>query len=423
MRIPVRRAGVALGAAAVLLSGGCGASGESAGSPTAASADQAPTVAASSPPQPSAQPPSKRGPLTGSLTSAASPVAPTRTCADEVHARLSQRERIGQLLMVAASASAGSAPVEAVLREHHVGGVLYLGGWRRAPAVSAASAALQAAATNGVALLVAADQEGGQVQQLRGEGFSDLPTAVRQGEMSPPELTDLWTRTGEQLAAAGVNLDLAPVADVVAPGTEPSNAPIGRYRRHYGTTPAEVSADVTAVVTGLARGNVTATVKHFPGLGRVSGNTDVTATGITDAEAGPDDANLEPFRAGIAAGAGMVMVSSARYPRLDPHNAAVFSPAVIDGLLRQRWGYAGVVVSDDVGIAASVAEVPVGDRATRFLAAGGDIVLTAEARQAPVMVSAVEQRAQHDPRFAQQVDVSARRVLALKEGKGLLRCG
>ena len=80
-----------------------------------------------------------------------------------------------------------------------------------------------------------------------------------------------------------------------------------------------------------------------------------------------------------------MMVSSAFYPRLDRVDQAVFSAPVVTGLLRQRMGFGGVVVSDDLGSAASVARVPVGQRATRFVAAGGDIVLTTVASQAPVM--------------------------------------
>ena len=94
---------------------------------------------------------------------------------------------------------------------------------------------------------------------------------------------------------------------------------------------------VRAVVAGLTQAGVTATVKHFPGLGRVTGNTDVTSQGITDETTTPTDAYLEPFRAGIEAGAGLVMVSSARYPKVDPANQAVFSPASSPACCAPRW--------------------------------------------------------------------------------------
>ncbi len=337
--------------------------------------------------------------------------------------RLTEQERTGQLLMVGVSTSAGAASAEPAVREHRVGGVVYLGGWRDSSTVAAASAALQQRATRDIGLLVAADQEGGQIQQLRGGGFSTLPAAVDQGRMAAGELTAMWAAAGRELRAAGVNVNLAPVADVVAKGQEGSNAPIGRYSRQLGSDPGQVGHAVRAVVAGLSQGGVQATVKHFPGLGRVTGNTDVTAQGITDETTGPTDPYLEPFRGGIEAGAGLVMVSSARYPKLDPANQAVFSPAVITGLLRGAMGYQGVVISDDVGVAESVTGVPAGERATRFLASGGDVVLTAQPSTVSTMSSAITARARQDPTFAEQVHRSVSRVLALKDRMGLLHCG
>jgi beta-N-acetylhexosaminidase len=117
------------------------------------------------------------------------------------------------------------------------------------------------------------------------------------------------------------------------------------------------------------------------------------------------------------------MVSSARYPRIDAENLAMFSKAVVTGVLRGRLGFDGVVITDDVGAAKAVAAVPVGERATRFIAAGGDIVLTANAGQAPTMRAAMQARMKASPAFARQVNSSVERVLALKVRLGLASCG
>ena len=116
------------------------------------------------------------------------------------------------------------------------------------------------------------------------------------------------------------------------------------------------------------------------------------------------------------------MVSSAFYPKLDPSNQAMFSKAVVTGLLRERLGFDGVVITDDVGAAKAVAAVPVGARATRFISAGGDIVLTARATQAPVMLKAIATKRAASPAFAAQVDAAAARVLDLKADLGLVKC-
>jgi beta-N-acetylhexosaminidase len=137
-------------------------------------------------------------------------------------------------------------------------------------------AALQAQARRGgaPALLVAVDQEGGAVQTVRGGTIPPFPAAVVQGTWSSRTLrlrTLAWAR---QLRQLGVNLDLAPVADVVPASLGVRNPPIGRYGRQYGSTPRAVSPDVATVTAALRAAAVGPTVKHFPGLGRVLVNTD-----------------------------------------------------------------------------------------------------------------------------------------------------
>jgi beta-N-acetylhexosaminidase len=301
--------------------------------------------------------------------------------------------------------------------------VIYLGGWSGGDTVKATSRRLQAGASGGAGLLIAADQEGGQVQQLKGSGFSTIPAAQDQaglGVAVEQRSVAVWSR---ELARVGINLNLAPVADTVPTSLGAGNAPIGRFRRDFVPgSPSGNARYAAAFVRGSLAGKVAPTLKHFPGLGRVTGNTDATSTGITDRTTTRTDAYLEPFAAGIRAGAPVVMVSSAWYPRIDGRNQAMFSRSVITSLLRGRLGFDGVVITDDVGAARSVADVPVGDRATRFIAAGGDIVLTANPAQAKAMLAAIADRRVGSPAFAAQVDRSAARVLDLKVRLGLASC-
>jgi beta-N-acetylhexosaminidase len=324
--------------------------------------------------------------------------------------------------MVGLQPTGSSRALAAQVKAQGLGGVIYLGGWSGGTASMATiSQRLQAAARDG--LLVAADQEGGQVQQLRGPGFARIPSARTQatsGVAAEEEDVQAWSR---QLAKAGVNLNLAPVADTVPTSLGAANQPIGRYRRDFAPgSPGTNARYAAAFVRGTLAAGIAPTVKHFPGLGRVTGNTDVTSTGITDHTTGADDAYLQPFKAGIGAGAPLVMVSSAHYPKLDAQNQAMFSKAVVTGLLRESLGFDGVVITDDVGAAKAVAAVPVGQRATRFIAAGGDIVLTAKASQAPAMLKAIAAKRATSETFARQVDAAAARVLDLKADLGLVKC-
>ena len=325
--------------------------------------------------------------------------------------------------MVGAQSGLSPDRLDPVLRDHRAGGVVLLGNWNGAPAVSAATKHWQPvgrAAAGGVGLLVAVDQEGGQVRHLRGVGFTAIPSALNQGRAGTAGANA--AKVAGELKAVGVNVNLAPVADTVAASFAARNAPIGAYQRAYGNDPAAVSRSVVAAVKGQQDGGVSATLKHFPGLGRVTGNTDLTANGTTDSTTTADDAYLEPFGAGIQAGADLVMVSSALYPKLDPANRAPFSRPIMTGLLREKLGFEGVVVSDDLGGAAAVASVPPADRATRFVAAGGDVVLTGLPSTVTAMAGALRDKATADPAFAAQVDAAVTRVIDLKVRRGLAAC-
>jgi len=344
---------------------------------------------------------------------------------DRTYDQLSPAQRAGQLLMVGLDANAAATADDSLISAQHVGNVIYLGGWSGASTIQLTSNHLQSeassSATGGVGLLIAADQEGGSVQQLRGPGFSSLVSALQQGTMSSSARTAYARTIGRQLKAAGVNLDLAPVSDTVPTSMSSANAPIGKYAREYGHDPATVAAAVGDVVRGLDAGGVGATVKHFPGLGRITGNTDDTSVGTTDTVTTATDPYLRPFSAGMKAGAAAVMIASARYAKLDPSTQATFSPKIITGLLRGQLGWHGVVITDDMN-AVAVSGVPVGERAVRFVAAGGDIVLTGRASDAVPMISALLSRAGTDSAFAATVRASVQRVLTLKQRLGLLHC-
>jgi beta-N-acetylhexosaminidase len=344
----------------------------------------------------------------------ADPEALVRSALEE----LDPREEVSQLFLVGVPLDDLDAG-ESVVREG-AGGV-FLSGRSEAPAEDlAATTAQWQSLAPGPALWIAADQEGGSVQTLKGPGFDRLPSALEQGALPPDRLAALARDIGDALRAAGVNLNLAPVADVVPAGTEEDNAPIGSFDRHYGSTAAEVTDAAGAVVDGLAGAGVTATLKHFPGLGRVQGNTDSTA-GVTDPVTDAGDDQVAAFGTlARSAARPFVMASSATYPRIDPENQAMFSRAVLSEVLRKRLGFDGVILSDDVGSAEAVQDVPPGERAVRFLEAGGTMVLTVQPADVPTMVDEVADRVRRDAAFAETVDAAVRTALLAKAHAGLL---
>jgi beta-N-acetylhexosaminidase len=323
-------------------------------------------------------------------------------------------EKVGQILMVGLPVAGPFQPTFDMLRDGQIGGVFLHGRTKagRQPVKNLVDAAIDVAAREREPLFVATDQEGGAVQVLRGPGFSDIPSALDQAALAAPDLrkqSEVW---GEELAAAGVNLNLAPVLDLVPQSAAESNAPIGFFGRNYGYTAESVITHGNAFAQGQRDAGVQTSIKHFPGLGRVAGNTDDTA-GVTDTVTGPDAASVAVFDAGIEAGSGLVMMSSAIYSRIDPDAPAVFSPTVV-GLVREH-GFDGVIISDDLSAAVQVASVPPGERAVRAVDAGVDMVLaSARPSVAPAMVDALIRTARDDPDFAAKVDAAAARVVAAK---------
>lgn len=391
---------------------------------------QSPTTQSPTTQSPTTQRPTTESPTTTESPSPESPTtdsptSQTQACADAT-AALDDADKVGQLFMVSKDAR---TPVDAayrdLLEQTRPGSILLLGeSHAGVDATAALTEAMREAAPTpeGVGLLVAADQEGGQVQRLQGPGFERIPSAVEQARMDEADLREAAVRWGEQLKAAGVDVALAPVADVVPPEWAGINEPAALLARHYGEDAEQVQPTLAAFVEGMDEAGVATSLKHFPGLGRVVGNTDFSGS-VVDTETGPDHPDLQAFRGEAGEVADMVMVSTAVYELIDPGVPAAFSDVVIDDLLRGDLGFDGVVIADDLGAAAQVLDVPPGERAVRFLAAGGDIVLNANPAVHRQMVEAVHEALADDPGFAEEVDAKVARVLAMKERRGVADCG
>lgn len=348
-------------------------------------------------------------------TPASTPAA--TTCA-ELAGAMTLREQAAQLVMMGVTGDLDAAERSA-LGEHRFGSVILMGNTTEGVAgTRQRTRSIQDA--GGGSVLVAVDQEGGLVRRLRGAGFTDMPSAAEQAKLAPAELLAAARVWGREMAEAGVHLDLAPVADVVPAAKQRTNEPIGKLGRGYGSTPEAVAERVAVVVAGFRAGGIASSAKHFPNLGEVVGNTDFAAKVVDDVTT-RDAPALEPYRRAIAAGIETVMVSTAWYPRIDPDAPAAFSPAVVS-ILRDDLGFSGVVVSDDLGVAKAVADVPARERGVRFVRAGGDLAIAVDPAPAQQMVDGLVAAAQDDAALRGRVAESAGRVLALKSGLGLARC-
>ncbi|MDO5736008.1 MAG: glycoside hydrolase family 3 N-terminal domain-containing protein, partial [Propionibacteriaceae bacterium] len=334
---------------------------------------------------------------------------------------MSLAEQVGQLYMVAVSTGGLDESTAEAIRDTQTGSVVLLGNSTAgAEAIRKVTADVAALSTDGSPVLVAVDQEGGTVQRLKGPGFSDIPTAVKQATLPVGELREAARGWGKELADAGVHYNLAPVADVVPEAKQSSNAPIGALKRNYGNDREAAARGVVEFTEGMAESGIATSLKHFPGLGKVTTNTDFGAAKDTDVV--PGDKDWSVFTAGIEAGASSVMVSSGVFENLDPSTEGVFSRIIVTDILRGELGFDKVVIADDLGAAVAVKDVPAAERGTRFVRAGGDIAINADPAILQRMVSDTLKTAETDTAFAAQVAGSAARVLALKASVGLLEC-
>ena len=360
-----------------------------------------------------------------SPTAAASPApsaTATATATDGPLAGWSLEEKVGQLMMVGVDAQAPKQSSNEAVDTHHVGNIFIAGrttagSQATQKVISSFTSKVGPGTTHATPMLVATDQEGGEVQVLAGSGFSDIPSALDQSAQPRDQLVASARTWGKELADVGVNMNLAPVADLVDIARPASNEPIGRWGREYGHDAATVSSQAGAFAEGMQASKVIPTYKHFPGLGRVKDNTD-TSAGVVDSTTtrSTDTAVSVIFGAAIAAGAPVIMVSSATYSLIDPSAPAVFSSTIVTDMLRREMGFSGVVITDDVSAAVQVQDVSAGDRAVRAIRAGCDLVLaSADPTVAADMVKALIATARSDPAFAARVDESATRVLNLKK--------
>ncbi|WP_223848072.1 glycoside hydrolase family 3 N-terminal domain-containing protein [Bifidobacterium tissieri] len=358
-------------------------------------------------------------PNADSETKTEAPAPSAQDKAKKLLSGMSLEQKVGQLMMVPLFAGNGASDVQSLVQKDHVGSVLLLGNWKNGTtAVAQVSSTLQGYTSDGIGLLICADQEGGQVQHLTGTGFDTMPSAVKQGQMSVEDLRAAAKTWGSQLKSAGVNVDLAPVAGTVQTQSRSQNAPIGALDRDFGLDTTGNGQHAAAFVNGMRDAGVMSSVKHFPGLGGVTGNTDFTDSDITDTTTTLNSGQIEGFHQALQSNPDMVMMSLATYSQIDPEEPAAFSSKILNDYLRGTLGYQGVVTSDSMS-AAALGSIPTKELGVRFVSAGGDLICIGANEYVRPILTGLVQKAQSDTAFAQQVDQAALRVLTLKVNAGL----
>lgn len=277
-----------------------------------------------------------------------------------LQASLSLEEKIGQLLLVHFNGSRANEDSKTLLHKAHVGGFIYYT-WANELSspkqVAELSASLQKQNRSSIPLLIAVDQEGGRVNRLK-EGFTLFPSQEVRGSFNDPAFEKQIAETlGRELSTVGITMNLAPVVDV------------GTKDRCYSTDPAIVANLGKAALEGYKNSNTLAVLKHFPGHGGVTIDSHEALPVVTTTL----KADLVPFQQ-LCPYADAIMTAHVLAPAIDPKMPATFSKSLLEGVLREQFGFKGVIISDSLVMKGASVNFSVEEAALEALLAGCDIL-------------------------------------------------
>lgn len=354
----------------------------------------------------------------------AKPLTPSEYAA-LLTSKLSLNDELGQMMIVQYVGPGMTPDALQMVNQQNVGGVLLKaanGNVESVDQIKGLTAQLQANVGNGIPLLMSIDQEGGCCGLNRLEAIAGPLPGV--GDLSDPAAaTAEGARVAGLLHQYGFNLNLAPVVDVCQ-----NNRSI--CFRTFGSDPARVAAMAGAYIDGFQQsGQVTACLKHFPGLGAATGNPDLTLPYVYSTKAQWEQTDLAPFRALLATGnIRAIMVTHVMVPAVDPNLPATLSPTFITDVLRGELGFTGAIITDDLFDISQYGQYTVPQAAVLSVKAGTDILIGAyapgeKAGGATVaeMRDALAQAIQSGQLSRQRIDDAVTHILTLKIQMGLIQ--
>lgn len=303
------------------------------------------------------------------------------------------------------------------LRRHDVGGVFLYGEALGPPAQVRELTAEIRSLARGLPPFIAIDQEGGPLQAWGPPHFDEMPSAAQLGAdfAATGELMEVTLHameTGRRLAAAGINLDFAPVLDV---DSNPDNPIIGK--RSFGSDPELVATLGGAFVEGLHAAGVLACGKHFPGHGDTALDSHKALPVVAHPAERLRRIELRPFAAAMARGLATVMTAHVLYPAWDEKRPATLSPAILEGVLRQEMGFAGVVFSDDLKMQGVRDQHDLLEASLLAIGAGCDVLLSCTEHDRQDLLLEGLDEARRDGRLSEERwRRSLGRIVAVKQG-------
>jgi beta-N-acetylhexosaminidase len=323
--------------------------------------------------------------------------------------------RVGQLLVVGFEGTRLSRGLRSLLVDRGFGGAILFARNVRSLSQVAELCADIASLPSALPPFIAVDQEGGPVLRLRVPPFTQWPAAgdvaryvARTGDLGIARR--LGRAMGREMAAVGIGWDFAPVLDV---NSNPRNPVIGV--RAFGTKPRPAARIALEVERGLRGAGLLTTGKHFPGHGDTLDDSHFVLPVVKRGARSLARLELEPFRAAIRAGIPALMTAHVLYPAWDRAHPATFSEPILQGILRGRLGFRGLIVSDDLSMAGARHGQTIEEASLRAILAGADVLLICHDPQAQRRVHRfLVERCKRGDLPLERVDDACRRVLAAK---------
>lgn len=324
---------------------------------------------------------------------------------------LTLAQKAGQRLMAGFDGKAFNTDLEFLIRSLKVGGIILFSRNLGSPDdIRQLCGDVQdfAASSGQPPLMIAIDQEGGQVARLKAPFFSEFPgnpTIKTRGDA-----LNFARVTASELRSIGVNMNYAPVLDVTRP-----DIPGIMAGRSFGSDPHQVAMLGTSVIETLEENNILSVAKHFPGIGRTVLDSHLDLPVVIEDLAELDSCDLIPFQAAIQSGVSGIMLSHILYEKLDPLWPAGLSVFIARDLLRVRMKYTGLVMTDDLDMGAITRHYPLDTAVDQALSSEIDQILICH--KSPAIETAfehIQKRIRDDASLDVLCDQSIQRILAAK---------
>lgn len=319
-------------------------------------------------------------------------------------------QQIGSLLIAGFDGPALPEEFRKHLEDEALGGViLFARNYRSRPALRHLTAEIDSVSANHA--WIAVDQEGGRVVRFA-EDFPTFPSASYFGGRDDlAGLRHATTVTAGCLREDGVNLNLIPVCDLA-----PADSSHVLHSRAYHRDPERVAEAVALQIKVCREVGIECSAKHFPGLASATGDPHHVVARSQQSRESFHSGDYLPFRAAIAAGARMLMVTHVIADALDPDQIVTFSRSVIDGEVRELLGYHGLIVTDDLQMLGALAGVDEIEAGVRSLKAGCNLLILANLEnRLGALIAQLEQRCERDRELRDGVESSYHRVVKYRD--------